>query len=72
MEHINDKYLITQRNMGTQVLIAKGLPIDMVCKVVKNYQRCYIAIKDEEPQLLRAFTFDKYLERLIKNKFECV
>jgi hypothetical protein len=58
--------------MGTRVLIAKGLPIDMVCKVVKNYQRCYIAIKDEDPQLSRAFPFEKYLERLIKNKFECV
>jgi len=66
MEHINDKFLINESNLATRVLLDKGMPIDMVCKLIKNYQKCYIFIKEEEPQLAQAFKFHKYMEKVMK------
>ena len=69
MEHINDKFLINESNEGTRVLLDKGMPINMTCKIIKNYQRCYICVKEENPQLAQELKFHKYMENLIERKF---
>jgi hypothetical protein len=66
MEHINDQFLMTQSNLGTRVLLDKGMPIDTIFKLVKNYQRCYICIKTENPALALQFLFVNHMELVIK------
>ena len=70
MEHINDKNLINECNNSVKILLNKGMPIDMVCKLIKGYQRIYILMKQQEPHLASEFKFDKYIE-LVKEK-KCI
>ncbi len=70
MEHINDQFLITESNKGTRVMLDKGMSIDIICKIVKNYQKCYIAIKEENPALAREFYFTNHMELIIKRHFK--
>ena len=51
--------------MGTQFLIEKGIPIDLVCKILKIYMQQYIAIKEEDPQLLK-----KHIEKMFAHKWK--
>ena len=63
MEHINDKFLMTECTAGSELLLAKGLPINDVCKVVKTYQANYIYVKEKYgAKKSKKLTFIKHIE----------
>ena len=70
MEHINDKFLINESNKGTKEMLEKGMPIDTICMIVKNYQKIYIVMKQESPILAQQFTFVKYVEKVKERNFK--
>jgi len=53
---LNDKFLVEQSNKITRILInSPECSIDMVCKVVKCYQKRYSVIKQFSPELALQF-----------------
>jgi hypothetical protein len=53
---LNDKFLLEQSNKITRILVnSPGWSIDMVCKVVKGYQKRYSVIKQSSPELALQF-----------------
>ena len=70
MEHINDWFMIEQSNCATRVLLGKGMDIDMVCKIIKTYQKCYIAWKeDDNSSRLAFYTYMEHFMRKYPDKF---
>jgi len=68
MEHINDKFLMDECNAGTELLLAKGLPINTVCNVVKSYQASYIYVKEKYgAKKSKKLTFIKHIEITMKS-----
>ena len=49
-EHIKsilrDEFLMKNSSDFTKELLQTGMDINSVCKVIKEYQRCYLLIKD--------------------------
>jgi len=71
MEHLKDYFMLEQSNLATRVLLGKGMSIDMVCKIIKNYQRCCIRLKQDDKS--SRFAFHTYMEMYMRkhpNKFK--
>ena len=56
----NDWYMIEQSNVATRVLLDKGLPFPAVLDVIKNYQKCYITLKQDDKSI--RFAFIQYMK----------
>lgn len=65
---LNDKFLIEESNEMTRELLERGAPINMICKLVKGYQRVYIEIKNSSVALARHFTYMHWLEHQSKQE----
>ena len=64
MEHNKDWYMTEQSNVATRVLLDKGMDINMVCKIIKNYQKCCICLKEDDPTY--RFAFYQYMEMYMR------
>jgi hypothetical protein len=64
----NNKHLLDECNKGVHILVDKGAEINFICKLIKNYQKMYLFIKDQEPRLVSGFTFDKYIEKIMEDQ----
>ena len=60
MEHINDKFLMDECNLFTRKMLEKGMDINRVCLIIKEYQTKYIHIKELNFQLSQQFTFEMW------------
>ena len=60
MEHINDKFLMDECNLFTRKMLEKGIDINRVCLIIKEYQTKYIHIKELNFQLSQQFTFEMW------------
>ena len=47
------------------MLVEKSIPLNLVYKVVKNYIKICIKINKEESRMLKHFTPEKYLEKIL-------
>ena len=60
MEHINDKFLMDECNLFARKMLEKGIDINRVCLIIKEYQTKYIHIKELNFQLSQQFTFEMW------------
>jgi len=67
LSYINDKFMMGECAKIT-AKIEDGLPIDICCKFVKDYQRKYIAIKREDPEMAKNFTMDMWVRLTKRNQ----
>lgn len=59
----SEKFLISQSNKATKIMLEGGIPIYIVCKLVKSYQQQYLAIKESDPYLSKHFTYEMFVKR---------
>ena len=59
---LKDSFLMTQSTTFTASLLEAGMGLDDVCKVVKEYQRSYLLLKNNKipENMLTAFTTEMW------------
>ena len=65
---INNWFMVEQSNLGTRVLLRNGMEFDMVCKIIKTYKKCYIALKEDVTTTPedRHFAFHTFIEMYMR------
>jgi hypothetical protein len=68
-ELLKDKFIMENSQKLTAILLEKNMPLDTICKIVKNYIKIYSLIKDVQD--ITCFTAEFYIEYL-KEKYKDV
>jgi len=68
-ELLKDKFIMENSQKLTAILLEKNMPLDTICKIVKNYIKIYSLIKDVQD--ITCFTAEVYIEYL-KEKYKDV
>ena len=55
-DYINDSFMMGECSNFTKGMIESGMDINKICEIVKNYQKKYIYVKNESPELAKLFT----------------
>jgi len=58
MELMKDELLTDRCNEFTRKMLELGMDINRICFFVKDYQRKYKHIKENDEELAKVFTFD--------------
>ena len=56
-ELLKDKFLMNQCTTMTTLLLERGLPINKVFEVVKDYQKKYIHLRKQSTEIAGQFTY---------------
>jgi len=67
LSYIKDAFMMGECAKIT-AKIEEGLPIDLCCKLVKNYQTKYIEIMRQDPEMAKQFTMDMWVRTMKHNQ----
>lgn len=67
-ECLVDDFLMTNSRRLTEIFLEKEMPINLICKLVKNYTLLYKELKNQDVKLANLYTAEVYIDS-IKKKY---
>lgn len=67
-ESLVDDFLMTNSRQLTEIFLEKEMPINLVCKLVKNYTLLYKEVKNHDVKLANLYTAEVYID-CMKEKY---